>query len=155
MSTEETSLSQALEAALHAASIAPDGPTTVEAESNGTHVQATVHDADRLGIVVEGVRVRAGPGDLRKRTQRLEGIRPAGERMRAVEVSPSLGGSKIRTRTDDIRNGEFFEIDVRADGAELQRYRKTAGGCRVIEPFTVTRKHLGNLVDQIADALDD
>ena len=155
MSTEETGLSQALEAALHDVPSTAEGTSTVEAECNGVHVQATVRDIDRLGIVIERVRVQSGTGNLGQRTLTLADIRPAGERLRAVEVAPSLGGSKIRTRTEDIRNGEFFEIDVAAEGAELRRYRKTESGQRVITPFTVTRKHLGNLVDQIAEALDD
>jgi hypothetical protein len=139
-----TALGEAAEAAIQGA-----GEVTVEDES-GRRATLRVRDADRLAVELEGIEVHA-PADLGDRAGHLaRELRPGGERLRAFEVDPRLGGATLRTRPEDIRGGRFFEVDVRPEGTRLRRLRVDDYGGRTAEGFTVTREQLGRLVDTLA-----
>jgi hypothetical protein len=150
-------LGQALEAALDvAASKAGDATGLIEAASGHARVEAEVVDVDRLGVIVERVRVTTGPGDLAQRAKRVvERVRPDGQRMRTVEVDNRLGGGILRTAPVETGGGRFYQIDLDENGGILTRHRKDESGRRQQERFTMTREGLGRLVDDLSQALDD
>ncbi len=133
-----------------------DAPGAAAAEHGAARATVDVVDADRLGVVVERLRVDAGPGDIAGRARRLaEGLRPAGERLRAVEVAPELGGATLRSDPEDMHGGRFFQVDVDGEGAEITRHRAVRGEPRVREAFGLTREQLGRVVDDLARGLED
>ena len=83
------------------------------------------------------------------------GVRGLGERMRAVEVVPDLGGAVLRSDPEDMVEGRYWELGVGEDGrtAELERWKVGEQGQRSREPYTVTRGDLGKIVDGLAEGL--
>ena len=137
---------QIVEGALGAGElVAPSGPHQVE---------VTVVDADRLGVVVTGVRVRGPVADPVAAADRLQAhLRPGGEALRVNERAPELGGATLRSpRRGD---GRYFEVRVDGQGAELQRQRVGPDGQRQAEPFGLTREQLGEAIDALAGALGE
>ena len=143
-----TALGEAASAAIQGA-----GEVSVEDDA-GRRATLRVRDADRLAVELEGIDVHA-PADLAERASHLaDELRPGGERLRAFEVDPGLGGATLRTRPEDIRGGRYFEVEVRPGGAGLRRHRVDDEGRRQPESFTLTREQLGRLVDTLAAAPD-
>lgn len=125
------------------------GEVVVEDEA-GRRATIKVRDADRLAVELEGISVHA-PADLGARARHLEAeLRPGGERLRAFEVDPRLGGGTLRTAPGDMRGGRYFEVGLTPDGASLDRRRVDPAGDRHAEGFTLTREQLGRLVDTLA-----
>ncbi len=126
-------------------------PGTVAAEKGASSVEATVEDADRLGVTLGRLRVRAAGGSLDDAVTAVPAAasRALGERIEPTEVDPGLGGAVFRTVPGDVRDREFYE--VRSSGADttIERFRATEGE-RVSVPFTVTRKALERLVDELS-----
>lgn len=118
--------------------------------------QAEVHavEVDRIGVVVDRLRVVGAPGELAARAGRLaEALRPGGERLDAVEVDAGLGGAVLRTRPEDMRGGRFYEVQLAPDHAELTRQVVRPGGGRAPAPFAVTREELGRIVEDLGRIL--
>lgn len=139
-----TALGEAAEAAIKGA-----GEVTVQ-DGSGRRATLHVRDADRLAVELEGIDVHA-PADLGDRAGHLaRELRPGGERLRAFEIDPRLGGATLRTHPEDMRGRRFFEVDVHPDGARLRRLGVDDAGRRAAEGFTVTREQLGRLVDTLA-----
>lgn len=111
-----------------------------------------VVEADRLGVRVRKVAVSHDPPvDVAEEARRLsEGLRALPERLEPVEVAPSLGGARLRTRPDDLRRREFFEVEVTPGETAVGRTR-LAGDPPEREPadFTLTRDQLGDLIDEL------
>lgn len=129
-----------------------DGKGTVEVESDGKKARADVVDADRIGVVIDRVRVDGAKGNVGDRSRRLaDNLRPGGERLVPVEVDEGLGGGTLRTSPDEVNEGRYYQVDVDKEGAELSRHRADAQGKRSNEPFTVTRDQLGEIVDTMAE----
>jgi len=153
---DESSLSKALEAKLNDTPYSGGEPRVIEATAGNVRVRAEVVDVDRLGVVVERLRVEAGLGDTIRRAQRVEAtLRPAGQRLQAVEVDERLGGGVLRTSADHMMGGRFYQVDLDTEGAELTRHKKNENGRRTRERFTLTREHLGKLVDDLSEVLGD
>lgn len=143
------SLGDALDRAIDAAK----GPGTVHAEADGASAEADVVDADRLGVRCSRVKVtRAAPFDVGTEAAGLpEKIRALPERLVPVEVDPALGGAILRTRPEDLEGGEFFELELRrARDLELRRLKGGPGLDRAPADFTLTRRQLGRLVDDLS-----
>ncbi len=148
---------ESLGAAIDAATSAPG---KAESEHGHARAEVAVVDADRLGVVVERVRVsRTGDAPVSGIAERVHAIardvRPGGDRLVPVEIAPELGGGTLRTAPDRLRGGRFFQIDVDKRGAEVHRYRADPTEGRVAEPFTMTRDELGRLVDDLVETLDE
>jgi hypothetical protein len=128
------------------------GEGTVTASSGGRSAEVDVLESDRLGVRVKSIRVKSQePIDVVERAAALpERMRSLPDAVEPVEVDPALGGAILRTVPDEVRDREFFEIDVRTDGVGVKRYRADdqSGGREVID-FTLTRKGLGKLIDEI------
>ncbi len=157
-------LQQELDAHLERAKLAreageadPGPPGTVTVELGGTTLEAEVTDCERIGATVGRLRVRGEqPGDLQKQADAMVGgLHGLGERVRPVEVEPTLGGSVLRTEPEDMVDGRYWEVNVGDDGrqADLERWRVGEHGQRSREPFTVTRGSLGKIVDGLTEGL--
>lgn len=154
MTEPRPTLSQALDAALDAAaSKVGTAPGTIEAAAGGATVVAEVVDVDRLGVVVDRLRINIGPGDLVHRSKRVsECVRPGGADLHAIELDTRLGGGVLRTKP--LEDDRFYELGLDETGGVLTRHHLDSDGRRCAEPFTVTRESLGRLVDELSDSLE-
>lgn len=123
----------------------------VEAEAGDARAEVEVSDADRLGVKVRSVKVtRSTARDVGAEAASLpERLRSIPERLQPVEVDPKLGGATLRTRPDDMRKREFFQVDVHGErDVEVRRYKVGAKGRKPVD-FTMTRDQLERLVDEL------
>jgi len=129
-----------------------DGEGTVQVDRGSHQAEVEVADAGRLGVSVRRVRVhRSEPVDVAQEAMELPNrLRSLPERVTPVEVDPTLGGARLRTDPDDLRGGEFFEVDVSADETTVQRTRIDEEGDRHSADFTLTREQLDRLIDEAA-----
>ncbi len=126
------------------------GPGTVEVDIDGKKATVDVTDADRIGVVIDRLRVDGAEGSIVDRANDLaQHLRPNGDRLVPVEVDPGLGGGTLRTAPDEMR-GHFHQVDVDDKGAELTRHRVDDNGARHREGLGVTREQLRSLVDTMA-----
>lgn len=143
------SLGKATDAAIDEA---PASAGSVEAQEDGARSKVEVIDADRLGVRVRGVRVqRAADMDIGREAGELpQRLRSLPERLVPVEVDAGLGGAILRTEPSELTEGEFYELEVRGPrDLELKRYRVEPGKERERTDWTMTRKQLGRLVDEL------
>ena len=153
---DESSLGSALEALLNEAATAAGSPGVIEAQKGSSRVRAEVVDVDRLGVVVERLRIDCPAGDLAGRMARVAAsVRPAGQHLKPIEMDERLGGGTLRTTAEHMMRGRFYQVGIDLQGAELARHRRDESGQRTREKFTLTREHLGRLVDELSDALSD
>lgn len=128
-------------------------PGVVQADVGGVHAEVDVVEVDRLGVSVRGVTVRTPTkGDVAGHAARLPGALGAlTERVRPVEVDPTLGGAVLRSKP---RRQEYFE--VRSDGREVsvEKLRRGPDG-RTRVPFVLTREQLGRLVEDVGEVLEE
>lgn len=129
------------------------GSGTVHVDHDGAKATVDVVDSDRIGVRVRRVHVeRAHDRDpLEVAADYERGLRPLPERVEPVEVDASLGGATLRTRPDELRDGEFFEVQVRGTrDTDVQRYKAEPGQPREAVDWTLSRDQLGRLVDELA-----
>ena len=125
----------------------------VHAELNGTQATVDVVAVDRLGVKVREVRVRRNePFELVTECESLpERIRSLPHRVQPVEVDPTLGGGVLRSRPEEMRKKEFYQVDLSGDrSVGVRRYRVQSDGQRKQTDFTLTREQLGDLIDEIS-----
>ncbi len=137
---------RALERALDDAS----GGGVIEVERPGGRARVDVVEADRLGVRVTRVGVRRERAvDVAAEAERLAGgVRALPDRLAPVEVAPELGGAVLRTRPEDVRRKEFFEVQVSPTETSVTRQRVEPDG-RVPTDFTLTRDQLDGLLDEL------
>jgi hypothetical protein len=76
-------------------------------------------------------------------------VRTLPDRVVPVEVDPGLGGAILRSHPDDMREQEFWELDVRRRSTTVRKQRVRPDGQREGVDFTLTREQLGRLVDEV------
>ena len=139
--------SEALDAALGAgggtgriAAAGDDGAAEIDAVAIGP-----------IGVRVRAVRIgREVDVDVATEAAALpERVRVLSDRMVPVEVDPGLGGAVLRSHPDDMREREFWELDVRRRSTTVRKQRVMPDGQRETIDFTLTREQLGRLVDQV------
>lgn len=128
----------------------PAGGGAVQVEREGTRAKVDVVEADRLGVRVRGVEVtRTRPVDVGEEARALpERLRALPERVAPVEVDPALGGARLRTRPEELRGREYFEVDVEASRTSIRRTKVGETGERVETDWTMTREQLDRLIDE-------
>lgn len=128
----------------------PAGGGAVQVERAGTRAKVDVVEADRLGVRVRGVEVtRTRPVDVGEEARALpERLRALPERVAPVEVDPALGGARLRTRPEELRGREYFEVDVEASRTSIRRTKVGETGERVETDWTMTREQLDRLIDE-------
>jgi hypothetical protein len=131
-------------------------PGTVTAERDGRTAEVDVTDVDRLGVRIREVRVRTGQmTDVVEAAGRLSRqVRSLPERLTPVEADRRLGAATLRTDPDEMRDHEFFTLDLDADGNHrLRRERAMPGADRVPTDWTTTHRQLGRCVDELGDEI--
>jgi hypothetical protein len=128
----------------------PSDGGKVSVERGSTTAEVDVLEADRIGVRVRGVAVRRdGVVDVETEARSLpERLRALPERVAPVEVDPNLGGARLRTRPEELRGREFFEVDVEPSRTSIRRTRVTPEGDRVETDWTMTREQLDRLIDE-------
>lgn len=123
---------------------------TVEVARPGGRAAIDVVEADRLGVKVRRVGVtREHPIAVDAEARRLaEGMRALPERLEPVEIAPELGGAVLRTRPEELRRREFFEVGITPGSTTVTRQRVTDDG-RAPADFTLTRDQLDGLLDEL------
>ena len=111
-------------------------------------------DVDRLGVRVRGVRVgRDRDLDVDREARSLpDRMRSLPEPVEPVEIAPSLGGARLRTRPD--RHQEYFEVDVAPGRTDIRRTQVDADGQRQPTDWTMTREQLDQLIGEAAGPED-
>ena len=138
-----TKLDQALDAL-------PAGGGAVTVEREGATATIDAVEADRIGVRVRGLRVdRDAPVDVSREAHALpDRLRSLPDRVAPIEVAPDLGGARLRTRPDELRRGEWFEVDVEAGATAIRKVRTADDGSRVPVDWTLTREQLDRLIDE-------
>lgn len=128
----------------------PAGGGTVGVRRGASTAEIDVVDVDRLGVKVRGVRVeRDREVDVAGEARRLpDELRALPDRVVPVEVDPALGGARLRTRPDELRRGEYFEVDVEARRTSIRRTRVAEDGGRAPADWTMSREQLDRLIDE-------
>ena len=128
----------------------PVGGGIVTVVRKGAKASVDVLDADRLGVRVKGVRVdRPRPTDVVEEARVLpDRLRSLPERIAPVEVAPDLGGARLRTRPEELRGREWFEVDVDREQTSIRRVRGEDDGSRTPVDWTLTREQLDRLIDE-------
>lgn len=125
----------------------------VKADVPGGEAVVSVVAVDGLGVKVRHVKVaRTKPFDLEVECELLpERIRSLPHRIQSVEVDPVLGGGLLRSRPEEMRKREFYQVDlVGQKEVGVRRYRVTKSGEREPIDFTLTREQLGDLIEEIS-----
>ena len=129
----------------------PPGGGTVTVDRGGNQATVDVIDADRLGVRVRGVQVARGRSiDVAAEAGALpERLRALPERVAPIEVAPELGGARLRTRPEELRGREWFEVDVEPDHTTIRRTKVDDDGTRRATDWTMTRDQLDRLIDEV------
>lgn len=124
---------------------------TVEVDTGNGQAEVDVVDVDRLGVRIKGVRVRRERAvDIKREAADLpKRLRSLPEPVEPVEVAPTLGGARLRSKPD--RGQEYFEVDVAPEGTDIRRTRVDADGERHPTDWTMTRDQLDRLIDEASD----
>lgn len=127
-----------------------DGDAPIEVERSGGRAVIEAAEVGPLGVRVTRVRVdRDQDWDIRDTAHALpDRLRTLSEPMEPIEVAPELGGAILRTSPECYRGGDYFEVEVKARGAEIRRVRVQEGR-REPTDFTLTREQLGRLLDEL------
>ncbi len=139
-----------MSATLDEALDALQGAGTVEVDRAAGKAEVDVVDVDRIGVRVRGVRVhRDRAVDVGEEAQRLpERLRSLPDRVAPVEVDATLGGARLRTRPDEMRGRDFFEVDVAPTRTDIHRTRIDDEGERHDADWTMTRDQLDRLLHE-------
>ena len=118
----------------------------------GASAELDVQDSGPIGARVRRVRLtHAEDRDIDHEASRLgEALRALPHAVHPSEVAPDLGGAILRSRPDEMRSPDFFEVKV--DGprdVEVRRYRLGDDLDRQPADFDVTREGLGQLLDEL------
>jgi hypothetical protein len=93
---------------------------------------------------------RERPVDVSAEAERLPGaIRSLPDRVAPVEVDAGLGGARLRSRPDELRGGDFFEIDVEPTRSSVRRTAVGEHGQRGPAEWTLTREQLERLIEEV------
>ncbi len=131
----------------------------LDAQTRGTitvgkdehRAEVDVVEVGAIGVRVKRLAVTAPRTDLEELAKALPGrLRSLPERVKTVEVDARLGGATLRTDPEEMRDNEFFEVEVRGDTVSVDRYKVSGGGRTPVE-FDLTRRQLGRLVDELDD----
>jgi hypothetical protein len=127
----------------------PDG--TVRVSTDRAEAEIEVRRADAIGVRIGRVRLeRDVPRDVVDEATRLGGaLRSIPDRLAPVEVDRALGGAVLRSRPEDMRDREFYEVEVREREVEVRKHRIGDDGLREDTDWDVTREQLGRLLGEL------
>ncbi len=151
-----TSLADGVDEALAARQ--RDGGERIGLAAGGAEAEARVVDSDRLGVRVGRLRVRKAErfdvaGEVAALPDRLRSLP---EKLRAIEVDNRDGRAVLRTRAEEMRKREFFEVQI--DGGrdlDVRRFRVDDQGDRRAIDWTMSREQFGRMLDELAATTGD
>lgn len=136
-------------------------PGHIQVEAGELEAEVEVVDCDRLGTVIDHIRVRGRKADVGQRAGRIaQHLRPGGDHLVPVEVDRTLGGAVLRSQPRDVgdaRAGDsgFYQVDIDEESAIVRGHQVSPDGVRTPTPFTWTRDQLGRALDQLERALSE
>ncbi len=138
--------SEALEAALDGAS----GSGRIRATGDDGTAEIDAVAIGPIGVRVREVTVgRDADIDISEEAEALpDRLRSLPHRVVPIEVDPDLGGAILRSRPQDMRDGEFWEVDVRRRRTTVRKQRVREDGHREPAEFALTREQLQRLIDE-------
>lgn len=130
----------------------PEEGGTATVDRGDRRARVDVVEADRIGVRIRKLEVeRDQPVDVAREARELpDRVRSLPDRIAPVEIAPSLGGARLRTRPDELRGREYFEVDVEPQRTTVRRTRATDDGREPVD-FTLTREQLERLIDEVGD----
>ncbi|MFQ5670425.1 MAG: hypothetical protein ACE5HD_07910 [Acidobacteriota bacterium] len=139
------------------------GVRTAVCRKAGVRVSLSTGDADRLGVLLESIRIDRIPGTLsramlRRRLLKLaEKLDYLPEKLALVEHDPERTGALMRSDSPRWRgeDREYFELRVEMNRATtFQRFRQPPGGLpRQSAAILLDRTNLARLVDDLVAAV--
>lgn len=128
----------------------PAGGGVIRVDRGNANAEVDVIDVDRLGVKLRAVRInRSAPIDIEQEARALpERLRALPDRIEPVEIAPELGGARLRTRPEELRGSDYFEVDVEKTRTSIRRTRLADDGTRQPTDFTLTREQLDRLIDE-------
>lgn len=128
------------------------GDGTIDADDELGSASVEVTDVGKIGVRIKRIRVdKKAPIDLKEAAIKIpEGLRSLGEPLKPVEVAPNLGGARFRTSPEEMREGEYFELEITQSGkSDLTRTKVDGEGNREEVDWAMTRDNLGRLLDEL------
>lgn len=123
-------------------------PGVVEVEQHGRRVIAEVAGAGPYGADLKRLRVE-GEFDVPAAVDAIEqAVTRLPERLERFEVEPTRG--VLRTAREQVRDREYYEVEVTPDGIDFARYRYRGPGERELVTENYGRRELKQLVDDLA-----
>lgn len=141
------SLKEVLDEALDA----HEGSGEVHAADGEHSATLDVEQVGPIGIRIRKLCVKRPPLDVGEAAEAYpERMRALGEPLKPIEIDRRLGGTTLRTKPESMRNGEFFDVEVRSDGQTgIRRLKVDEAGDRREIPWSMTRDQLGRLLDDL------
>lgn len=131
-----------------------DGDVRATAEVGGSGP----YGAELRGLKIE--RTSASGRDVAEATERAIGriterVQYLPERLEALEVDAASGRGILRTRRSQVRNQEYYEVDVQGgDRVDVHRYRfNREAGKRERVGDNLGHRVIGRLVDDLVDVV--
>ena len=131
-----------------------EGQEEVRVEDGELEASFQVTAVGPVGVRLTELEIRPPERlDVAEEAERLgRAVRSLGAELIPIEVDPGLGGAILRTRPDEKRPDEFFELDCERRGkTRLRRLRSMEEGGREPVDFSMTREQLGRLVEEVTE----
>lgn len=127
----------------------------VEVQDEGLRATADVVGSGPYGAELRGLRIEGGAADPAAASDAvIERVNYLPERLEALEVEPERG--ILRTARDQVKNGEYYELEVTGGSVDLGRYRYDAEqGARARVPENFGHRLIERLVDDFAEVLQE
>lgn len=108
--------------------------------------------ANDLGVRARAVRVRhAAPRDVADEADRVaRDLRDLPHRLAPVEVDRGLGGAVLRSRPEELRRRELYEVRVTPEQNEVRRLRIEEAGRAEVE-LELGREQLARVLEGLGD----
>ncbi len=127
---------------------------TVEASAGGRRAIVEVAGVGPYGAEVRRLRVEGGGGAIEDVVDAIaDVIDYLPERVERFEVGPGRG--LLRTARAQVKDREYYEVEVTDGAVDFARFRFSGPGERVVVGENLGHRELRRLVDDLNEALGD